>query len=257
MQIPGEFFYARRGARHDDLDDVTQHLAALQNSPPSELHTHFSRVLGRFRFVPRTERRELADGFFRLGGSRRAAPISRGPSPSSLQAMDRFMAEELHASLQLVTDARATFAERDDPEGLGLSAMLIGAVYRTFGNFDLGLEVLIEAFELLKASGKYPIFLAATANSIGGIDLELGHLDEALEMFNVTYEESAKANDFYFGVYGLHGLGRVYTQQGNDAEAADALHRALELAERHRPPAAHLQLVDRAGHVSFSGRSSR
>jgi len=218
-----------------DLDDVAQHLTALRNSPPSELHTHFSRALRRFRFIPRPERRELADGFFHSANAATGAHFAR-PYAVVLQALDCFMAEELHASLQLVTDARATFAERDDPEGLGLSAMLIGAVYRTFGNFDLSLEVLVEALELLKASGKYPIFVAATANSIGGIDLELGHFDEALEMFNVAYEESAKANDFYFGVYGLHGLGRVYTHQGNDAEAADALHRALELAERHDHP---------------------
>ncbi len=218
-----------------DLDDVTQYLSALQNSPPSELHTHFSRVLRQIRFVSRTERRELADGFVRWADQTSGAEFAR-PFADFLQAMDRFMDEELNAALQLVTHARATFAERDDPEGLGLSAMLIGAVYRTFGNFDLGLEVLIEAFELLKASGRYPIFLAATANSIGGIDLELGHLDEALEMFNVAHEESAKANDFYFGVYALHGLGRVYAQQGNDAEAVDAFHRALELAERHQHP---------------------
>jgi len=218
-----------------DLDDVAQHLTALRNSPPSELHTHFSRALRRFRFIPRPERRELADGFFHSANAATGAHFAR-PYAVVLQALDCFMAEELHASLQLVTDARATFAERDDPEGLGLSAMLIGAVYRTFGNFDLSLEVLVEALELLKASGKYPIFVAATANSIGGIDLELGHFDEALEMFNVAYEESAKANDFYFGVYGLHGLGRVYAHQGNDAEAADALHSALELAERHDHP---------------------
>lgn len=225
------------GQAMTDLDDVTQHLTALQNSPPSEFHTHFSRALRRFRFIPRAERRALADGFLHWADEASDARFAR-PYAVLLQSMDRFIAEELHASLQLLTQARAAFAERDDSEGLGLSAMLIGAVYRTFGNFDLALKVLVEAFELLKASGKYPIFLAATANSMGGIDLEIGggHLDEALEMFNVTYEESTKADDFYFGIYGLHGLGRVYTRQGNDAEAAEVFHRALELAERHAHP---------------------
>jgi tetratricopeptide (TPR) repeat protein len=223
------------GQAMTELDDVTQHLTALRNSPPSEFHTHFSRALRRFRFLPRAERRALADGFFQWADEASDARFAR-PYAVLLQSMDRFIAEELHASLQLLTQARAAFAERDDPEGLGLSAMLIGAVYRTFGNFDLALKVLVEAFELLKASGKYPIFLAATANSMGGIDLEIGQLDEALEMFNVTYEESTRADDFYFGIYGLHGLGRVYTRQGNDAEAAEVFHRALELAERHAHP---------------------
>ena len=119
-----------------DLDEVTQHLTALQNSPPSELHTHFSRALPRFRFIPRPERHELADGFFRWADETSGAQFAR-PCAVVLRALDCFMAEELHASLQLVTNARATFAERDDPEGLGLSDVLIGAVYRTFGNFDL------------------------------------------------------------------------------------------------------------------------
>jgi len=231
----GKLFHARRGAAMTDFDDVARHLTALQNSPPSEVHTHFSRALRQFRFVPHANRVELVDGFHRWAHETTAAEFAR-PFAVFLRALDHFMAEELHAALQLMTDARATFVDRDDQEGLGLAATLSGAIYRTFGNFDLALKVLIEAFELLKASGRYPIFVAATANSIGGIELEVGHLDEALEMFNVTYEESTKADDFYFGIYGLHGLGRVYARQGNDAEAAEALHRALELAERHAHP---------------------
>jgi tetratricopeptide (TPR) repeat protein len=218
-----------------DLDDVKQHLTALRSSPASEVHAHFSRALRRFRLLPRAERRALADDLHAWTHETITAQFAQ-PFAVFLQALDHFMAEELQASLQLVTQARATFAERDDPEGLGLSSMLIGAIYRTFGNFDLALKMLFEAFELLKVSGKYPIFVAATANSMGNIDLETGHLAEALEMFNVTYEESTKANDFYFGIYGLHGLGRVYTQQGSDSEAVEMFHRALELAERHSHP---------------------
>ncbi|HEV8449013.1 MAG TPA: tetratricopeptide repeat protein [Gemmatimonadaceae bacterium] len=218
-----------------DLEEVTQHLAAVRNSSPSELHTHFSRALRRFRFVARDERRALADDFRQWADAADGAEFAR-PYAIFLQGIDQFIAEELHASLQLIIEARAAFSERDDPDGLGLSAMLIGAIYRTFGNFDLALKVLFEAFELLKASGTYPIFLAATANSMGGIHLEMGHLDEALEMYNVTYEESARADDFYFGIYGLHGLGRVYMRQRNDAEATEMFHRALALAERNAHP---------------------
>jgi len=218
-----------------DLDDVTHHLAALRSSPASEVHTHFSRALRRYRLLARTQRRDVADEFFSWAHGISTAQFAQ-PFAVFLRGLDHFMAEELHASLEVVTRARATFAEREDAEGLGLSSMLIGAIYRTFGNFDLALKVLVEAFELLKASGRYPIFLAATANSMGGIDLETGRLAEALEMFNVAYEESTKADDFYFGVYGLQGLGRVYMLQGSDAEAAEMFHRALELSERHAHP---------------------
>jgi tetratricopeptide (TPR) repeat protein len=112
--------------------------------------------------------------------------------------MDRFIAEKLREGLRLLTRARTIFAEHDERDGLGLCAMLIGAVYRSFENFDLALKILWEAFELLRASGRYPIYLAATANSLANIELDLGDLDEAHRMFDVAYEESTRADDFCF-----------------------------------------------------------
>jgi len=219
-----------------DLEDVTQRLDALKGCSGPDIHAHFSPALRRFRFIPRAERRACADAFFQWANARAGdAPIMRGYAVL-LQAMDRFINEEHQASLQLLTQARAVFVERDDREGLGLCAMLIGAIYRTFGNFDLALKVLWEGYELLKASGQYPIFLAANANSMANIHLDMGNLDEALAMFNVTYEESNRADDFYFAIYGLHGLGRVYMHQERSVEAEDMFQRALQLAELHHHP---------------------
>ena len=114
--------------------------------------------------------------------------------------------------------------------------MLIGAVYRTFGNFDLALKTLWEGYDFLKACGHYPVFVAAAANSMANIDLDMGNLGEALSMFNVTYEESTRADDFYFMIYALHGLGRVYVLQNKPAEAVEMFQRALQLAEAHDNP---------------------
>jgi len=113
---------------------------------------------------------------------------------------------------------------------------LIGAIYRTFGNFDLALKTLWEGYELLKASGKHPVFLAATANSLANVDLDMGHLDEARSMFQVAYDESTRADDFYFRIYGLQGLARVHLQQQHHDEARAIHEQALELAERHQHP---------------------
>jgi len=217
-----------------DLDDVTHHITALKSSPPSEFHTHFSRALRQFRLIPRVERRQIAEdirGWAEISSSPMARPCSL-----LVQGMDCFMAEELHETLRLVSQARAAFAELDDAGGLGLSAVLTSAVYRTWGNFDLALKESFEAVELLKKSGKYPVFLAGAANTMANVEFDTGRLDEALVMFNLAYEESTKANDFYFGIYALQGLGRVYMQEGSDAEATEMFHRALELAERHAHP---------------------
>ena len=234
-QIHGKSSQPGAGHLMTDLEDVTEHLDALKTAPASEFHLHFSQALRRFRFIPRAERRVCADAFL-AWASTSADPERMRAYAQLLQGVDRFMAEEFPATLELSSRSRTVFTARDDREGLGLTAMLIGATYRTFGNFDLALKVLFEAFELLKASGQYPIFLAATANSLANIELDLGHLDDALAMFRIGFEESTRANDFYFGVYTLHGLGRVYVRQGRDDEAAEAFRRALELAERHQHP---------------------
>lgn len=220
-----------------DLEDVERHLDALKRSPPSgAFHEHYSAALSRFRFIAPAERRACADAFAKWSHERApGAPLTHAYAVF-LQGMDRFISEEFQSSLELLTEARAVFAEADDREGLGLCAMLIGAVYRTFGNFDLALEMLREAFELLKDSGRYPSLLAATANRMGNIDLDMGNLDEALAMFNVTCDESARADDFTFAIYGLHGLGRVYMRQVRAAKAEEMFERALQLAEAHEHP---------------------
>jgi tetratricopeptide (TPR) repeat protein len=219
-----------------DLEAVTQRLDALKGCPAPDIHTHLHAALRQFRFIPRAERRACANAFARWATDHATdAPLLRAYAVF-LQGMDRFIAEEHQASLQLLTQARAVFAERDESEGLGLCAMLSGAIYRTFGNFDLALKVLWEGYELLKASGQYPIFVAATANSIANIALDMGHLDEALSMFTVTYAESTRADDFYFIIYGLHGLGRVHMRQGRNVEAEGMFRGALQLAEQHQHP---------------------
>jgi tetratricopeptide (TPR) repeat protein len=219
-----------------EVEQVAQHLDALKLCAPSEINAYFPAALKPFRIVAGPERRACADAFRAWAEANTAnAPVKRAYA-ILLQAVDRFISEEHEASLQLLIEARPIFTELGDSEGVGLCAMLIGAVYRTLGHFDLALKTLWEGYGLLKASGHYPVFVAAAANSMANIDIELGHLDEALAMFTITYEESARADDFYFMVYALHGLGRVYARQNKHADAAKVLHRALHLAEAHQHP---------------------
>lgn len=219
-----------------DLEQFMVHLDALERRPASEIHAHLSPALRHFRFIPRAERRACAEQFVVW------ANATAGESPAKLgialfvQGLDRFICEEHQAALQLLARARAILAEHDDREGVGLCAMAIGAIYRTFGNYDLALKVLWEAYEILKASGRYPIYLAATANSMANIHLDMGNHDEALAMFRVAYDESTRADDFYFMIYALHGLGREYMHRGQAVDAEDMFDRALRLAERHDHP---------------------
>ena len=219
-----------------DFEVVAEHLQALQTCAAGDAHGHFYPALRHFRFVPRTQRRATADRFVQWASDTTGLPRAKLGMALFLQALDRFMNEENHPALQLLGQARATFAECDDAEGLGLCAMLIGGVYRTFGNFDLALKVLWEGYALLRASGRYPVFVAAAANSMANIHLDMGNHEEAMTMFVVTSEECARADDFYFMVYALHGIGRVHMLQERPSDAEAMFRQALALAEQHEHP---------------------
>lgn len=219
-----------------DFEVVASELQVLQTCDAAEAHAHFAPAVRHFRFVPRAQRREMADQFAGWATSASGVPPRTRGMALFLQGMDRFINEEHQASLQLLTGARILFAECDDPEGLGLCGMMIGAIYRTLGNFDLALKVLWEGYELLRASPRYPVFVAAAANSMANIHLDAGEHDEALRMFAVTADASARADDFYFMVYALQGTGRVHMLQERTADAESMFRRALELSERHEHP---------------------
>ncbi|HEY6829672.1 MAG TPA: tetratricopeptide repeat protein [Gemmatimonadaceae bacterium] len=218
-----------------DLADVTAAIEALESNPALDIRAWLPQPLRQFRFIPRVERRALADRFAAWAEADAARPTLRAYA-WFFQGMDRFIDEDLRASLQLLTRARSIFTEHDDRDGLGLSAMAIGAIYRTFGNFDLALKQLWEAYELLRAAGNHPVFLAATANSLANVDLDMGHLDEARSMFQVAYDESTRADDFYFRLYALQGLARVQMQGGNHGGARPILEQALAIAEHIQHP---------------------
>ncbi|HYV97345.1 MAG TPA: tetratricopeptide repeat protein [Gemmatimonadaceae bacterium] len=219
-----------------DLELVTREIDALKHCAPPDVQAHLAPALNRFRFIPKAERRVTADAFFEWANAGHGGGGALRGYAMFFQAMDRFVAEELHAALALTTGARAILTEHDARDGVGLCAMLTGAIYRTFGNYDLALKTLWEAYELLKASGNHPVFLAATANSMGNIDFDMGHDADALSMFQVTFDESTRANDFYFKIYALHGLGRVYARQRKPDDAEQRFRQALELAEHHAHP---------------------
>ena len=214
----------------DELESVTRMLEALKLAPADEVGAIFAELLPRARFIPAAQRREVVEAFRAWASSGSNQDVRKRAYAVFLVALDRFMAEELHEALRLITESRAMFAAERDDEGLGLCAMLAGAIYRTFGNFDLALKVLWEGQELLKASGRYPVFLAANANSIANIGFEMGHIDEAQKMFQLAYDAADRAGDTYFSIYAMHGVGRVHARQGRGAEAEAAFTSALAAA---------------------------
>ncbi len=226
----------------NDLEAVTQRLDAIKRCAPADIHAHFEPALRRFRFIPHAERRICAEAFLQWADGALLDAQRMRAYATFLVALDRFISEDFRPALSLLIRARTLMAECHDDPGLGLCAMLIGGTYRTFGNYELALKVCWEAFGLLVASGQYPIFVAATANTMASIAYDMGDLDEAAAKWKITYDESAGADDFYFATYGLQGMGRVFMQRDQHVEAEDMFRRALAMAEQNHHP----------GHISSS-----
>ena len=217
-----------------ELEKIKEAISNLKTCPAADIHKYFPSAFSSIRFITKSERQECAKDFYNWAKENAEKEPLKFSYAEFLMALYHFMGEENEASLHLLTGARKQFDELNDPEGAGLCAMLTGAIYRTFANFDLALKVLWEAYNLLKQSGHYPVSLSACANSMANINLEMHHYDEAIEMFNVTHEESKKANDAYFNIYALHGLAKVNMLQNKFDEAKSFLEEALQLAKQDK-----------------------
>ena len=219
-----------------ELEKIREAISELKTCPAADINKYFPTAFSSIRFISKAERQQCAEDFYDWAKANSEKEPLKFPYAEFLLALHHFMCEENETALHLLTKARKQFDEMNDPEGTGLCAMLIGAIYRTFANFDLALKVLWEAYNLLKQSGHYPVSLAACTNSMANINLEMHHYDEALEMFDVTYKESKKANDSYFNVYALHGLAKVNMLQNKFDEGKSYLEEALLLAKQVKSP---------------------
>ncbi|MFI5135615.1 MAG: tetratricopeptide repeat protein [Chitinophagales bacterium] len=217
-----------------EVEKVKRLIEELKSCPATEISKYFAPAMDLIRFLNKAEKIECAQSFYEWAKENAERDPLKFPYSEFLLAQVHFMQEEHEEALQLVSSARKNFEKLNDQVGMGLCAMLIGGTYRTLGNFELALKMLWEGFELLRQSGKYPIFLAANANSIANIDLEMHNYDEALSMFNIAHDESKKTGDYYFNIYALHGLGKVNMLQHKYPEAKEYFEKALQLAEENK-----------------------
>lgn len=200
----------------------------------TDISKYFAPVINLIRFLCKEDKNVCAQTFYQWAQENADREPVKFAYAQFLLAIVHFTFEEHDSALQLLVKARKEFEELNDKDGQGLCAMLIGASYRTLGNFTLALKILWEGYELLKRSGKYLVSLAANANSIANISLEMHDYEDALLMFNEAYQESKKAGDFYFIIYALLGLGKVYMERHQYDEAKAHFEQALQLAEENK-----------------------
>lgn len=219
-----------------EIEKINKLIDDLKICSLNDIHICFSPVCDLLRFVTKEEKQQYAQLFYDWANENIELNPAKLGYAEFLMAHCYFMNVDHESSLHFLSKASKHFEEQNIIDGLGLCDMLTGAIYRTFGNFDLALKKLWNGFEVLSKSDHYPIFLSACANSMANIYLELNNYTDALKLFTITYDESKNAKDYYFEIYALQGLGKVNLAQNKFTEAKEFLAQALQLAEKNKSP---------------------
>ena len=84
--------------------------------------------------------------------------------------------------------------------------------------------------QLIK-SEQSPHYLLAANINIASIYSERKHFEEAIPLFKSSYELASSSRRYYWVVYALHGLGKIYLQQKKSPEAKECFVKAMEASE--------------------------
>jgi len=98
--------------------------------------------------------------------------------------------------------------------GSAICSGLQGTIYRTVGNYDLALELLMDSNKKLRENKLYELRLLACLNDMGGIYFDLKQYDEALDMYKEMTCIAEDKDSYYWIIYALHGLAKAtYSKQ--------------------------------------------
>ena len=117
--------------------------------------------------------------------------------------------ENYDSAFQSIIETQKLFNEQDDIMGSAICTGLQGTIYRTIGNYDLALELLMDSNKKLRENKLYQIRLMACLNDMGGIYFDLKQYDEALDIYKELTVIAEEKNTYYWIVYALHGLAKA------------------------------------------------
>lgn len=127
-------------------------------------------------------------------------------------------------------------------------ALMLAEKRKQFRRVAISLGALAHAYTSLKSYRKAislcqqglavlnrhpdPEIQMSILNVLGSIYREQGLLNEALKANTRLYRLARKENDHWYESYGLHAVGRVFNDMGNNAKALDFYRKALTLSKK-------------------------
>jgi tetratricopeptide (TPR) repeat protein len=211
-----------------NLETITRLLSETKTSKAADIHLSWSPMMQLFIPASKNERSESACAFYQWAvGNADEQPL-KFHYAQILMALDNLLGETHELALPLLLKARNGCEELDDMDGVAMSSLFLGLAYRTMGNFDLALKTLLEPYTYFNRTGRYPILLEGSCNSLANVNLQLHHYEDAFSLFRTGYETGLKIGDVFFPVLALNGMGKAKMLQDKPDEAMEYFNRALE-----------------------------
>jgi len=217
-------------------EELSQLLDKVKDCPDADIPFYWQKVCTLYIPMKNDERHPCVSSFYHWAQENTAPGSLKFHYAVYLHAADLFLLEEHEKALPLLSKVRKFFEDAGDEEGIALSSLVIGVIYRTFGNFDLALKTLVFPYEYFKSTGRYPIFLEGSCNSLANTNFELHNYEEAFSIFKTGYEASLRSGNYYFNVYALQGMGKVSMRLNRFDDAREYFTKALESAEKNKSP---------------------
>ncbi len=189
-------------------------------------------------FIPasKADRSESASAFYEWAEPNATEHPLKFYYAEFLMGATYLLAEHQELALPLLSKARNSFEEIGDEDGVGMCSLIMGVAYRSLGNFDLALKTLLKPFAYFKQTGRYPIFLEGSCNSLANVHFELHNYEEAFAIFRIGYDTGVAISDVFFPIRALIGMGKTKMRLDRPDEALQYFNSALTEAEKTKSP---------------------
>ncbi len=235
-----------------NFEDTNKLVEEAKVCTPLEVGRLCAAIIEGYIFLEKSEQDKIAASFYNWAEENASAKPLLFCYAKALLAFGLFYRERYDEGLPLITECQNTFSELNEQKGIGLSLLMQGGTYRTFGNVDLALKSMWEGREKLIKEEGFQFFVLACEIGIGGIYFEMKHYDDAIPLFKSTLEMAEKTGKFYWYIYALHGLGKVYMMQNKYPEAMECLEKAMEVSEKNNHPLSICNSLSELGNYYFT-----
>ena len=194
-------------------EDFNLHFAGLKRCPVADVSKHIMAILENFPFTDVADRETYSRIVFQHAEQHKTDKPLLFAYASLLRVFHEFYQEHYETALPMLVETEKLFNEQNDLNGAAICVGISGSIYRTFGTVDQSLKSMWSAHLQVKSDETFMLFTMASGVTVALIYLDQKHYDEAIQLLNEMLGLPQKHFKFYWDVYALHGLGKIYLAQ--------------------------------------------